>query len=319
MAQQVQYFSSGPSHEFTPTIEKDANRANVKKYQKYDPANGQYHQEVKPTKKYVTYKPIYQYSQPQQIASSAQTAPQTQQLSAQQLASQPLHYQTVHQISQQEVKPGQQPTNQPQSQYSIVVPQSAVRSSSQPSYYSQDISNANPTFHSYSERLISNQYGSAAPNQFGGSIASNQQYNENKQGSQPDIRVQYVHFGTPTPTPTPARPKYTENEQNQPLKYELYDPQTNQNIAKEKPTIKLIPQHLHRPQYAEHSTYYKKIKLQPQQYVQPIVRYQQPTPQPTQVSQQQSQSDILVPIQPSRSAIFVATGTGTGKWQFLMI
>lgn len=324
VAQQVQYFTSGSngpsgaSHDYSSNNEKNTPFNAAKKYQKFDPSNGQYHHEVKPTKKYVTYKPPYQYQQeynPQTAAASQQTH-QTQPLSVQPLgvhnqqSAQPLYYQSVHQFSQQDSKSGE-PLHVygPESQYSIVLPQNgrnplttfyASEHSNQP--YQSDYSNQG--FSSFTnDRNVPNPYGGST-----GSLAAPAALtNENKAYAQP---IQYVQFGTQTPTPAPGRPKFVENEQQ--LKYELYDGQGNTaNVAKEKPNIKLLsaPHNVHRPQYSDHPAYYKKVKLPVQHSHQAPTRYHQPTPQPSQATAQ-TQDDVLIPIQPSRSAVFVSAGTG---------
>lgn len=292
----------------------------MKKYQKYDPSNGQYHHEVKPTKKYVTYKPAYQYTQavPQQAAAAAsqqthQTQPlsvqplSVQPLSAHQQSSQPLYYQSVHQYSQQDPKSGEPSANIPESQYSIVLPQNPGRAPLTSFYASEHSSSP---YQSYNDRNVPNPYGGST------GIASAALTNENRATyAQP---IQYVQFGSPTATPAPSRQKYVENDS--PLKYELYDGQGSPaNVPKEKPNIKLIPApHVaHRPQGPQyngndHSAYYKKPKVQHYAHSSPV-RYHQPTPQPTQVTAQTS-DDVLIPIQPSRSAVFVSAGTGEYKY-----
>lgn len=326
----MQYFttgSNGPpgasSHDYSSNSEKNTPFNTAKKYQKYDPSNGQYHHEVKPTKKYVTYKPSYQYPDynPQTAAASQQTH-QTQPLSVQPLgahnqqSAQPLYYQSVHQYSQQDSKSGQGEPLQvygPESQYSIVLPQNgrnplttfyASEHSNQP--YQSDYTNQGyPSF--TNDRNVPNPYGGST-----GSLAAPAALtNENKAYAQ---QIQYVQYGTQTPTPSPSRPKFIDNEQ--PLKYELYDGQGNPaNAPKEKPSIKLLsaPHNVHRPQYSDHPAYYKKVKLPVQHSHQAPPRYHQPTPQSTQVTAQ-SQDDVLIPIQPSRSAVFVSAGTGESLW-----
>lgn len=307
----MQYFTSGshgpPGASLDYNFDKDSPFSTAKKYQKYDPANGQYHHEVKPTKKYVTYKPAYQYAQaqPQQAAAAAsQQTHQTQPLSVQPLthqqSSQPLYYQSVHQYAQQDPKSGEPSANIPESQYSIVLPQNPGRAPLT-SFYASEQHSGQP-YQSYNDRN--------APNPYGGStgISSAALSNENKVAFAPPI--QYVQFGTPTPAPASSRPKYIDNDS--PLKYELYDGQGSAaNVPKEKPSIKLIPapHAVHRPQYTDYPSYYKKPKVQQHYAHAAPVRYHQPTPQPTQDTAQ-TQDDVLIPVQPSRSAVFVSAGTG---------
>lgn len=300
-------YVTGPSQEFAGTDNRETVRVNLKKYHestgktKYtDPARGQYHQEVsvKPTKKLVQYA----------------TTPQAQFSSSNQqsiIQSQPLHYQSVQQISQSD-KSSQSQVAQPQSQYSIVVPQAHAHT--QQAYYPAESNHPFQAFLPQNERLIANNYGQSGPEQT--NLPTGSQQSDSKPNGQPEFRIKYVHHVSPTPTPTPTpRTRFvTDNIQNQPLKYELYDTNGNINSAKEPPKIKLIPapQHIHRPQYAEQPQFYKKVKVQPAAHVHYVPvrsQYQQPTGQSSQTGPQ-AQSDILIPIQPSRSTLFVAPNTG---------
>lgn len=299
VSQPAHYATTAPQ-DFRSTFDKDIVRVNLKKYHenvgktKYDPSRGQYHQEVsvKPTKKVVSFKPSYQY------ASTAQTQVPNQQSVAQ---SQPLHYQSVQQITQTELsKSGQQQASQPQSQYSIVVPQSHIQA--QQAYYPSEENHPFQTF--------------LPQNGPTGSEQTNLPSGDNKPNGQPEFRIQYVHHVSPTPTPTPTpRTRFVSDNhpQSQPLKYELFDPNGNTNVnAKEAPPkIKLVPapQHVHRPQYADSSQYYKKIKIQPAAAHVHYVPVRTQFNQPAHVSPQ-SQSDLLIPIQPSRSTLFVSQNTG---------
>lgn len=304
---QPAHYISQPAHYVTtaPQDFRSTVRVNLKKYHenvgktKYDPTRGQYHQEVsvKPTKKVVSFKPSYQY------ASTAQTQVPNQQSVAQ---SQPLHYQSVQQITQTELsKSGQQQASQPQSQYSIVVPQSHIQA--QQAYYPSD---GNHPFQTLEP---------TGPEQ------TNLPSGPNKPNGQPEFRIQYVHHVSSTPTPTPRNRFISDNHpQSQPLKYELFDPNGNVNVAnvnEAPPKIKLVPapQHVHRPQYADSLQYYKKIKIQPAaaahvHYVPVRTQFNQPA----QVSPQ-SQSDLLIPIQPSRSTLFVSQNTGKDGVSILII
>lgn len=315
VSQTAQYANSGLPQNFGQSFEnKDTVRVNLKKYHesagktKYDPARGQYHQEVsvKPTKKLVSFKPSYQYA----------TTPQIQISSSNQqsiIQSQPLHYQSVQQISQSDAtKSVHQQIAQPQSQYSIIVPQSNDQANQ--AYYSPDANNPFQSYLPQHDRLIADNYGHTGSELLNSPSAPQQ--SDIRANGQPDFRIQYVHHISPTPTPTPTpkpRQRFViDSTQSQPLKYELYDPNGNVDIAKDAPPkIKLIPapQHVHRPQYAEQPQYYKKIKLQPAahvHYVPARAQYHQPTAQPS----PQAQSDLLIPIQPSRSSIFAGQSTG---------
>lgn len=305
VSQPAHYVTTAPQ-DFQSTFDKDTVRVNLKKYHenvgktKYDPSRGQYHQEVsvKPTKKVLSFKPSYQY------ASTTQTQVPNQQLVAQ---SQPLHYQSVQQITQTELsKSGQQQTSQPQSQYSIVVPQSHIQA--QQAYYPSDGNHPFQTFLPQNERLVEPS-GSEQTN-----LPSGPQQSDNKPNGQPEFRIQYVHHVSPTPTltPTPRTRFVSDNHpQSQPLKYELFDSNGNANVKEAPPKIKLVPapQHVHRPQYADSSQYYKKIKIQPAAAHVHYVPVRTQFNQPAQVSPQ-SQSDLLIPIQPSRSTLFVSQNTG---------
>lgn len=321
---QQQYYqpTAAAIHESYSAFDKDSPaRVPLKKYQepkpKYqDPSRGQYHQEVsiKPTKKVVSFKPSYQFSQPQYTAAS-QASPTPIIPTAQ---SQPLHYQSVQHFAQDEtpINTGQGGSSQPPRQYSLVLPQSNGQNIQQ-AYYQQQQQQVNNSpfqglYYSQSESFTSGGYQSPS-----NSEQSNTPQHPSEIKPTSEIRFQFVHQGTasptPTPTPTPARIKYVPEN----LKYEIYDPNGHVNIPKEKPTIKLIasPQHLHRPLYIDnnHQQYIKKIKVQPQHlhygpHAQ-VVRLQnyQSTPQPTQKSSVQSQSDdILAPIQPSRATFYAA-------------
>lgn len=309
---QPAHFISQPAHYVTTapqvfgqTFDKDTVRVNLKKYHepigktKYELVrgqyNGQYHEEVsvKPTKKVVSFKPSYQY------ASTAQTQLSNQQSVAQ---PQPLHYQSVQQITQSEPsKTGQQQSSQPQSQYSIVVPQSQA----QQAYYSSDDNNQFQSFLPQNERLIASSFGQTGLEQ-----PTGPQQSDNKPNGQSDFRIQYVHHvsATPTPTPTP-RTRFVSDgtSQGQPLKYELFD--SNANVKDTPPKIKLVPAPHDTPQY------YKKVKVQPVQpaahvhYVPVRTQYHQPTAQPSQASPQ-AHPELLLPIQPSRSTLFVSPSTG---------
>lgn len=315
------YVTSGPTQDYSATYDKDVIRVNLKKYHepagktKYDPARGQYHQEVKPTKKLTNFKPSYQYATTPQIQPQPQPQPQQQlqpQLSSSNqqtiVQSQPLHYQSVQQISQTDQSKSNQ-QQQPQSQYSIVVPQSHVQA--QQAYYPAESNHPFQTYLTQNERLVSNPFGQTGPEP-AHLQASAPQQSESKPG-QPDFRIQYIqheYTATPTPTPTPRARYVPENTPSQPLKYELYEP--NGAPPKEQPKVKLVPapQHVQRPQYAPPPQYYKKIKVQPSAHVHYVPvrqqQYHQPTPQPSE-SSPQAQSD-LYPLQPSRSTLFVSTG-----------
>lgn len=310
---QPTHFVTTAAHDFGSSFDKDTVRVNLKKYHetvgksKYDPARGQYHQEVsvKPTKKIVSFKPSYQYT------STAQSQISNQQSSAQ---SQPLHYQSVQQITQTDTsKSGQQQASQPQSQYSIVVPQSHIQA--QQAYYPSDVNHPFHTFIPQNERLVANNFGQSGPEQT--NLPTGPHQIDNKVNGQPEFRIQYVHHVSPTPTPTPRTRFVTDSTQGQPLKYELFDPNGNVNTANGKevpPKIKLVPapQHVHRPQYADSPQYFKKVKIQPAQHVHYVpvrTQFHQPTAQSSQASPQ-AQSDLLIPIQPSRSTLFVSPNTG---------
>lgn len=315
VARPTQYATTGPLQEFdTPSFEsKDIVRVNLKKYHeptsktKYDPARGQYHQEVsvKPAKKLSSFKPSYQYATTPQIQISSSNQQSVVQ-------SQPLHYQSVQQISQSgSTKSRQSQLAQPQSQYSIIVPQSHAQEDQ--AFYSADANNPFQSFLPQNERLISNNFAQSVSES--AHFPSASQQSDIKLNGQPDFRIQYVHHVSPTSTPTP-RPRYvSDNTPGQPLKYELYDPNGNVNIPKEMPPkIKLIaaPQHAQRPQYAEQPQFYKKIKIQQAghvHYVPVRAQYHQQTAQSPQATPQ-AQSDLLIPIQPSRSNLFVGQSTG---------
>lgn len=311
----LNYAAAGSTQEYTSTYDKDTIRVSLKKHQdirpKYDPAHGQYHQEVtpKPAKKLVSFKPSLQY-----------TSTPSQQLSSQSqysgVQTQPLHYQSVQHIAQTEVaKAGQQ--QQAQSQYSIVVPQQGQGQAQAYAHqnYPAEASQSVPSFYQQSERLVSDSaYGPF--NQGPANLQAAPLQNDNRPNGQPDFRIQYVQHvsptPTPTPTPTPRARIVQENGLGQPLKYEVFDQNGNVNTPKEAPRIKLIPapQHIHRPQFADQQQFYKKVKLQPAAHVHYLpVRPQYPTPQPT-PAQSQSDGDILIPIQPSRSTLFVAPNNG---------
>lgn len=352
-AQQADYYGDEQAGDpFSPAADKDVARVNVKKYHetfnkatKYDPARGQYHHEVvvKPTKKY-TFKPSFQYTtspQPQQyVSQQSQQSPviQSQPLQQQQQHQQPLHYQSIQQIAQQEKpKVSYQSTPQPQRQYTPVHTHiHQPQQNHQPLYFVQD---SNGAYNSYLAQTAPH-YASS-----NGAERANQPIDvkpvAHVQPHQPaEYRVQYTH-----PTVTPAR-KYPSGkfasdssdivsqrfENQQQLKYELFDP--NGEVSKDQPSIKLIqtpqhpapqrPQFAERPQYADQHLYYKqKPKIQPQahQYVhQPqVVRLQSPPPHhhhhhhpaPTpQTSQSSAAVSETVQIPPSRSTIFVSQGTG---------
>lgn len=315
------YVTSGPTQDYSATYDKDVIRVNLKKYHepagktKYDPARGQYHQEVKPTKKLTNFKPSYQYATTPQIQPQQQPQPQQQlqpQLSSSNqqtiIQSQPLHYQSVQQISQTDQSKSNQ-QQQPQSQYSIVVPQSHAQA--QQAYYQAESNHPFQTYLTQNERLVSNPFGQTGPEPAHLQATAPQQ-SESKPG-QPDFRIQYIqheYTATPTPTPTPRARYVPENTPSQPLKYELYEP--NGAAPKEQQKLKLVPapQHVQRPQYAPPPQYYKKIKVQPSAHVHYVPvrqqQYHQPTPQPSE-SSPQAQSD-LYPLQPSRSTLFVSTG-----------
>ncbi|XP_055309962.1 uncharacterized protein LOC129573479 isoform X2 [Sitodiplosis mosellana] len=309
---QPAHFVTTAPQDFGSPIDKDTVRVNLKKYHetvgktKYDPARGQYHQEVivKPTKKVISFKPSYQYT------STARTQISNQQSIAQ---SQPLHYQSVQQITQSEQsKSGQQQASQPQSQYSIVVPQSHIQA--QQAYYPSDVNHPFQTYTPQNERLIANnnfeQSGLEQTN-----LPTGPQQSDSKPNGQPEFRIQYVHHvsTTPNPTPTPRTRFVSDSSQSQ-LKYELFDSNGNVNAANLKESkIKSVPapQHVHRPQYSDSPQYYKKIKVQPAAQVQYVpVRTQ--FHQPSQASPQ-AQSDLLIPIQPSRSTLFVSQNNGQNE------
>lgn len=166
------HFVTTTPQEFGTSVDKDAVRVNLKKYHetvgkaKYDPAQ-------QPTKKIVSFKPSYQYT------STAQT-----QISNQHSIAQPLHYQSVQQITQSEQsKSGQQQTSHPQSQYSIVVPQSHGNIADN---FKQSGTGSEPEF-----QIQFVQHISSTP--------------------------------IPTPTPTPRTRFASDSTQSQPLKYELFD------------------------------------------------------------------------------------------------
>lgn len=332
------FVTAGPSQDYSQSYDKDTIRVSLKKYHepagktKYDPARGQYHQEVtvKPTKKVVSFKPSYQYgSTPQvQLASSNQESVVQQQ---------PLHYQSIQQISQTDPNSGQQHLS-PQSQYSIVVPQ--AHQAQQQAYFSSESNNPFQSFLPQNERLVANNYAQTEqkPQNYEQkqqnyeqkqqnyeqkqqnyehlTVPQTLQQNDNRPNAPNEFRIQYLHHVSPTPTPTP-RPRYvSDNTPGHQLKYELYDPNGNVNAPKDSPKIKIVqaPQHVHRPQYAEAPQYYKKIKIQPAAHVHYLPvrpQYHQQTAQPPQQqAASQGQSDILIPIQPSRTTLFVGTNQG---------
>ncbi|XP_031624006.1 putative uncharacterized protein DDB_G0291608 [Contarinia nasturtii] len=322
IGQPTHYTAVTPAQDFEATYDKDTVRVNLKKYQesagktKYDPARGQYHQEVsvKPTKKSVNFKPSYQYASTAQTQSSSSNRQQSVG------QSEPLHYQSVEQIIQTELtKANQQNAIQTQSQYSNIVPQSQVNT--QQAYFPAEVNHPFQSYVPQHERLVANNnYGQIGSDQT--NLPTVSQQIDNKQNGQSEFRIQYVHHVSQTPTPTPT-PRFVTDVTSQPLKYELFDPSGNRNGAKEvPPKIKLIPAPSNggtsqRPQYVDQPQYYKKVKIQPAAHVHYVpvrTQYHQPTQQPIQVHSSQSaqspQSDILIPIQPSRSALFVAQSSG---------
>lgn len=314
----AQYVTVASSHDIGSSFNEDIVRVNFKKKEhrtKYDPSKGQYPQKVtaKLIKKVVNFKPSYQYTstiQTQSTPSNQREVSQTQ----------PLHYQSVQQITQTEnTKSGSQ-SAKPQSQYSIVVPQSNIQA--QHVYYPTQ---AKPPsqYVPHNERLVANNYEQSGLEQ--ANLLNVPQQADNKPKEHSDFRAQYFHHVSPTATPTStSRTRFVSGSTFKPLKFEIYNSNGNGNGASENghgngngakealPKIKLVTasQNLHRPQYADSPQYYKKIKIQPTAHVHYVpvrAQYHQPTAQPSQAS---PQSDLLIPIQPSRSTLLVAPNTG---------
>lgn len=342
--------AAGPTPDYSQTYDtkQDTIRVNLKKYQdpaaggktKYDPQRGQYHHEVnaKPSKKVENFRPSYRFETTPQVrldSSSQQPIGQFQQHQQQhqhqQSQQQPLHYQSVQQISQSDPKSGQ-------SQYSIVVPQQAQQV--QQAYFSPESNNPFQSFYPHNEQLYGANYAQANLDSTAHLSTVAQQIDGSssniKSNASPEFRIQYLNHPSATPTPTPRARYASDSTPGQPLKYELYDPNGSVNVAKDAPKIKLIstvgppqqPQLVHRPQFIDAGGYYKKIKIptaahvqyvpirQQQQYHQLSAQSPQPplSPQASQHYRQaaigQGQSDILVPIQPTQNALFVAPNTG---------
>lgn len=288
VGQQAHYATVTPSQEFGSSYDKDTYHESVAKT-KYDPARGRYHQEmrVKPTEKVVNFKPSFQYTS----TTHTQLSPIKQQSVAQ---SQPLHYQSVQQTAQTEISKSGQPP-------SVVVPHSQVQAHR--AYFPVGV---NHPFQSFAPQL--EQSGLEQTN-----LPTAPQQIDNKPNGEFEFRAQYVHRVSPTTTPTPTSLTRFLSDSTIPAKYELFDPNRNENVngAREAPPkMKLIPSSqnsgVHRPQYEDPPQYYNKMKIQPAAHI----HYVPVRTQYHQSSQASPESDLLIPNQPQRSNLFVAQSSG---------